>query len=212
MADIIEQSDMLLKDFNSSGYISKYVMEVLPQLVAEIKRLQAQVENCHAAKNLHARRSEKLQEQLVAKDDLLTQNQLTIQMHHSNVLELQKELDRWQKIAIDEKLKYILERDGSFKFDLADTDHCPVTCHDCEEDCSFGWCPSKDFWRSIAAKELNLQVIQEAGYLKRLEKEFLDLKISDAWDDTYLPGRNAIQHRERAQEAAQVALEKIRKG
>jgi chromosome segregation ATPase len=31
---------------------------------AEVDRLRAQVENCHAAKNLHARRSAKLQEDL----------------------------------------------------------------------------------------------------------------------------------------------------
>lgn len=198
MADIIEQSDMLLKDFNSSGYISKYVMEVLPQLVAEIKRLQAQVENCHAAKNLHARRSEKLQEQLVAKDDLLTQNQLTIQMHHSNVLELQKELDRWQKIAIEATAKHNLIN----ALDAREREY--LTWENSNPD-------TKQSFMETAAKELGLQVKQEAGYLERLENEYLHLKSFVLWDRQGKPLPWCIAY-DGEEEQAQAALEKIRKG
>jgi len=85
--DLIEKADALIKPMQC--YTETWLVEaehVLPQLVAEVNRLRAQVENCHAAKNLHARRSEKLQEQLAAKDI---------------------ELSRWQQIAIEAKAEAI---------------------------------------------------------------------------------------------------------
>lgn len=196
--DLIEQAEALCRQLENGELHWQAYKQIMPQLVAEIKRLQAQVENCHAAKNLHARRSEKLQEQLVAKDDLLAQNQITIQMHHRNVLELQKELATWQKIAIDEHTKYLAASHCTTLVVHSDAiegtmrmieDHIPV-------------------FREQAAKELNLQVAQEAGYAERLEKEFLDVYpyAEIGWSMHGYP----IEFSEEERQTAQAALEKIR--
>lgn len=169
MADIIEQSDMLLKDFNSSGYISKYVMEVLPQLAAEIKRLQAQV----------ASQSESIQ--ILCRD-------LDPQLRHlmKGKQELREQLATWQKIAIDERCKTIMLIEK-----LQDVANNP----DWQ---TRGLSKTHEEYMEWAAKELGLQMIQEAGYVERLEKEYL---ATWKWINP-----------EDGEQAAQAALEKIRKG
>jgi hypothetical protein len=132
---------------------------------------------------------------LAAKDDLLTQNQITIQMHHSNVLELQKELDRWQKISIDERAKSNTYRA------IAISSGYPEKCHAVPDTGDLGQ----------AAKELGLQVKQEAGYLERLENEYLHLKSFVLWDRQGKPLPWCIAY-DGEEEQAQAALEKIRKG
>jgi hypothetical protein len=119
---------------------------MLPQLVAEVKRLRDENDYLRNADCLGC--IAKL-EQLAAKDI---------------------ELARWQKVARDERAKLIL--DSEDKFERAKIHHCPHITESCQDDCDFSWCPSSDFWRSIAAQELQLETTQEAGYLERLEKIF----------------------------------------
>lgn len=112
------------------------------------------------------------------------------------------ELSKWHQIVVEERARYLLEKHDGYKCDLAGIEHCPVTCYDCEEDCSLDLCLSKDFWRSIAAKELNLQMEQEASYVERLEADVLALHrhraMMDGCDWTT------------TQDEAQAALAKIR--
>ena len=167
MDDIIEQADMLLKDFNSSGYISKYVMEVLPQLAAEIKRLQAGaikgnafVEEVMANCNQLRKRCWKAEDQLAA----------------------------WQKIAIEEYAKFL------FYLQYDDDPDPRISWH--KEKAERPEFVSKYY--DQAAKELGLQMIQEAGYLERLENRLIAFMMDNG------PGCTLQE--------AQVALEKIRKG
>jgi folate-dependent phosphoribosylglycinamide formyltransferase PurN len=169
--DLIEQADMLLKDFNSSGYISKYVMEVLPQLVAEIKRLQA--DNAFLHKFIDAPGS-------------------ALEAAITECKRLQEQLATWQKIAIDEHATLL-----SFAAIIS-----PPTPEEligfylnkAKED--------KDKKLPIAAKELNLQVAQEAGYVDRLSDAFIKLY------EMQLPTMDPKTRRQHAH----AALEKIRKG
>jgi hypothetical protein len=135
-------------------------MEVLPQLVAEIKRLQAQVES----------QSESIQ--ILCRD-------LDPQLRHlmKGKQELREQLVTWQKIAIDERAKY-----------KAIFDQSHGVCH-------FG---GMGTYREQAAEELGLQVTREAGYLVRLEKEYMEIY---KWINPDL-----------SDQEAQVALEKIREG
>jgi len=83
-----------------------------------------------------------MEKELAAKDDLLAQNQITIQMHHSNVLELQKELAKWREIAIDLKARFL-------RIALP----CP---RECDTKCvEFVDCPQKEHWLSEAARDLD---------------------------------------------------------
>jgi len=88
-------------------------------LVTEISRLRAQVENCHAAKNLHARRSEKLQEQLTAKDALNNDLMANFNQLRDRCWKAESELARWQQmyqaICADTNHKRRCARCGEFK-------------------------------------------------------------------------------------------------
>ncbi len=162
--DLIEQSDMLLKDFNSSGYISKYVMEVLPQLVAEIKRLRTDNEFLH--KFVDAPGS-------------------TLEAAIAECKRLQEQHATWQKIAIEATAKHNLIN----ALDAREREY--LTWENSNPD-------TKQSFMETAAKELGLQVTREAGYLVRLEKEYMEIY---KWINPDL-----------SDQEAQVALEKIREG
>jgi hypothetical protein len=182
MADIIEQSDMLLKDFNSSGYISKYVMEVLPQLVAEIKRLQAQVES----------QSESIQ--ILCRD-------LDPQLHHlmKGKQELREQLATLQKIAIEATAKHNLIN----ALDAREREY--LTWENSNPD-------TKQSFMETAAEELGLQMKQEAGYLERLEAAYTRCRIAyNQANDRDLPSYDRRTDEE-LRKQARAALEKIRKG
>lgn len=160
MSDLTEQADMLLKDFNSSGYISKHLMTVLPQLVAEIKRLRTDNEFLH--KFVDAPGS-------------------TLEAAITECKRLQEQLATWQKIAI----KHL----AWAKFIEDELDAIPQEKN--YEDC-------REKYEREAAKELNLQVAQEAGYVERLENRLIAFMMDNG------PGCTLQE--------AQAALEKIRKG
>lgn len=164
MADIIEQSDMLLKDFNSSGYISKYVMEVLPQLVAEIKRLQAQVES----------QSESIQ--ILCRD-------LDPQLHHlmKGKQELREQLATWQKITIEERCKAIMLIEK-----LQDVANNP----DWQ---TRGLSKTHEEYMKLAAKELGLQVKHEAGYVERPEKRLIAFTMGNGPGCTMQEAQDALE-------------------
>jgi len=104
-------------------------------------------------------------------DDLLANcNQL-----RERCWKTESELARWQQIAIDERARIIL--DAEDKFERAKIHHCPNTSESCQDDCDLSWCPSAEFWRSVATKELGqaakeLDLEQEASYVKRLEEKY----------------------------------------
>lgn len=68
------------------------------------------------------------------------------------ITELETENTRLQDALIAERTIRIL--DGEEKFALAKVDNCPHTRKSCDDDCSFDWCPSKEFWMSIARDQL----------------------------------------------------------
>jgi hypothetical protein len=100
------------------------------------------------------------------------------------------ELARCQQIAIEERAK-ILSDPAAWDDRYETIRHPKTNIH------------SKDYFRERAAKELNLQLTQEAGYVERLEKEFL--KVFELLE---MGG----MHREKCSQTAQAALAKIREG
>jgi hypothetical protein len=84
-----------------------YTEGAVGELITEIKRLRTQVENCHAAKNLHTRRSEKLQEQLATKDAANNDLMANCNQHRDRCRKAESELARWQKIAVDERARVL---------------------------------------------------------------------------------------------------------
>jgi len=92
------------------------------------------------------------------------------------------ELARWKEIAIEERARYIAQAS------LGDIEN----------------------FRTLAAKELSTQIDQEAGYLKRLEAEFLDQYpyAEIGWSQHGYP----LDFSEEEREGARVALTKIREG
>jgi hypothetical protein len=152
----------------------------------EIERLKAQLENCHAAKNLHAMRSEKLQADMAAKDKAIESLEYRNHRWQDDFNAQNIELAKWRAIAIEERAINFTAEAG-----IANRD-------DWNEDIVL----NKDHYREIAAKELDLQIGQEASYVKRLEEDYL------AWVQEYyrdLGEEIAIQK-------AQAALVKIRAG
>lgn len=160
MSDLIEQAEALIERYDASGFIHQDATLLLPDLIAEIKRLQDRVEY------LDKRDARTLQE----------------------YGDLQEQLATWQKIAIDLKASAIqdansgdfIDARGNHMFQVMDLEKC----------------------REQAAKELGLQVTQEAGYLERLEKAYLEQIRKE-----FTPGNvDDIERKARA------ALEKIRNG
>lgn len=196
--NLIEQAEALIEKLDESGEIEYERLsqiaadEMMPRLVAEIKRLQAQV----------ASQSESIQ--ILCRD-------LDPQLHHlmKGKQELREQLAAWQKIAIDERAKQ-MNGPCDFRTKYEWCDNRQASCDGFPH--MWECCPNKDHWRSIAAKELGLQVKQEAGYLERLENNFV---ISEAnliarqrhGDDWHLE-----ENIDDAYEEARAALEKIRRG
>jgi hypothetical protein len=125
-----------------------------------IQRLLNALDSCHAAKNLHARRSEKLQEQLAAKDSLNSDLMANCNQLRDRCWMAESELAGWQKIAIDERARRIISMEPEAKFDRYDLQECPRIGYICDENdgyCVLSECPSRTFWEQIAAKELQLE-------------------------------------------------------
>lgn len=185
-------------------------------LVTEISRLQTQVENCHAAKNLHARRSEKLQEQLAAKDALNNDLMTNCNQLRDRCWKAESELARWQNIAIGAKAEAIY----NLYWQGVITEH-PTQSHQMPVYCDLD---DKTKYQADAAKELNLQVTREAGYVDRLKKKFLDHLaariyyesipyVSDYWSWHDYPEEPCqMKPKQWFRDPAHAALNKIREG
>jgi hypothetical protein len=159
---LIETAESLCESLQDGDDDYAEERQIIRDLIAEISRLQTQVENCHAAKNLHVRRSEKLQEQLAAKDALNNDLMANCNQLRDRCWKAESELARWQKIAIEATAMQLDDlpnadrckhRTGYEYCDLLD-DICDGFPHMLEI------CPIKEHWMSIATKELNLQVTQ----------------------------------------------------
>lgn len=141
-------------------------------LVAEIQRLR--VLDCVAEKNM-ARRDEdisNLVRELAVKDALNNDLMANCNQLRDRCWKAEGELARWQKIAINERAK---QMNGPCEYRTR-----YEWCDKLEASCDgfphmFGGCPIKETWRSMAAKELQLEATNEASYLARLEESFLEM-------------------------------------
>jgi len=188
MSNALQDAEALYELLGKSeNYVT--VKDVLKGAIDEIKRLRVLEANMK-------RRDDDI-------DDLLANcNQL-----RERCWKTESELARWQQIAIDERARIIL--DAEDKFERAKIHHCPNTSESCQDDCDLSWCPSAEFWRSVATKELGqaakeLDLEQEASYVTRLEEKILDFYECDA------TRRGCC--RQVAQDQARAALVRIREG
>jgi hypothetical protein len=111
----------------------------------------------------------------------------------------ENELFRWQQIAIEERVNWLYAIESTGGYDMM------KVADLCDKEVA----SSK---RSQAARELNLQVTREAGYVEQLEKDFIFYARSYEYlrnPDTWKPHQERY---EAAEQKAQTALTKIREG
>ena len=107
--------------------------------------------------------------------------------------DLMKELAKWQQIAIQQRaLINFIETEERYAY----SEHVVLS----------------DDEISIAAKELGLQVTQEAGYLERLKEDFIFYARSYEYLRDPEKWKPHQERYEKAEQKAQAALEKIRRG
>ena len=155
--DLIKQAEALIGKYNANGYIHRDATLLLPGLVEEIKRLQADNDFLHkfvddpgstleAALNAVREQLEVIRKQQAAFADAIKTAAAT--------------LTKWQQIAIKQRaLINFIETEERYAY----SEHVILS----------------DDEMSIAAEELGLQVAQEAGYLSRLEEAFIG-EVTDA--------------------------------
>jgi hypothetical protein len=158
--DLIENAERVISrlDPKNQGFYQTLPPEytnVLIEMLAEIKRPRVLIPEHNHREIIKS----SMLEQLAAKNNLLAQNQITIQMHHNNVLELQKEVARWRAIAIEATAK------ANYYRAWADKAHPTILVS--WETQGDQYCISQH--REQAAKELGLQISQGAGCMERLE-------------------------------------------
>lgn len=210
--DLIAQAEALIEKHTTSGYIHRDATLLLPRLVEEIKRLQSDNDFLHkfvddpgstleAALNAVREQSEVIRKQQAAFAATLT---------------------KWQQIAIDERAQIIQYHRGIL--------------HPLDRPSNFWESMPKDEYaecRDLAAKELDLQV-DDTGeeltiaymlgskdannrlkvlqdYVRRLEKEFLDLKMNCCFV-AHAGGISEEEIIEYKRKTAQAALDEIREG
>jgi hypothetical protein len=164
---------------------------MVPHLVAEIKHIQADNEFLHKFVDAPGSTLEAALNEIRLLLDAIEKQQNTfgaaIETAGKTLAAKDIELARWQKIAIDLKAKNIQEANsgdfvdaqGEYMFRIADIGKC----------------------QEQAAKELNLQLTQETGYVERLEKDYAKL-----WRMCYGDPKQDDATR------VQAALNKIREG
>lgn len=209
--DLISQAEALIEKHATSGYIHRDATLLLPGLVEEIKHLQADNDFLHkfvddpgstleAALNAVREQLEVIRKQQAAFADAIKTAAAT--------------LTKWQQIAIKQRaIINFIEGEERYAY----SEHVILS----------------DDEMSIAAKELDLQVddtgeeltiaymiggkkaderlkvLQE--YVRRLEKEFLDLKMNCCFV-AHAGGISEEEIIEYKRKTAQAALEKIRMG
>jgi len=113
---------------------------------------------------------------------------------------LMKEITKWRAIAIEATARHL------YPFKLPSWDRLPE--EDVIEHGSHLVQRGKVYWRSVAAKELDLHINQEKSYLKRLEEAYLIAeKRLIAFHYRCKKGENM---QDAVNQAAQAALVKIR--
>jgi hypothetical protein len=204
--DLIEKTEAMIKRHEEGYFDWLPIKQIMPELVAEIKRLRAmnpfQVDVPIAIRisgNLfaygNAEESAELQRllmQLATKDALNNDLMANCNQLRDRCWKAESKLARWQKIAIEERAKRI---EAYCKYDGVGLK--------CDISSKGGWCdtctqPSKI--RARAAKELNLQATHEAGYVERLEIAFVE-EITQALE---------LMGADNPRQIAQDALDKIR--
>ncbi len=196
--DILQKAEALIENLveiqDDREY--EYEIELIRALVAEIKRLQESnrywEDEAYAmtrAKLVFESENSRLKadneftyRQLTAKDAIIADEVARRKALGEMCEQKDIKLAKWQEIARDERAQRIqdaqsgdfVNTQGDHIFQIADLDEC----------------------REQAAKELGIQISQEASYLKRLEAEYIEMVFSATGSD----------------EEAQAALDKIKGG
>jgi uncharacterized coiled-coil protein SlyX len=255
MDDLIEKTEAMIKR-HAEGYFDWLpIKQIMPQLVAEIKRLRDPANILYRLDEklktissdplivLARQRIDELEKRLAAKDaeihhlteesasyeaeaeclrGQLTELQFAMKAQSMAFVEGNKktatELARWQKIAIEsmslKNLYLDMLGDPDIDYELSQ-----------DENYIANYTKSHiDTATKEAAKELDLQVTQEAGCVDRLEKEFLDHlaariyyesipNVSDYWSWHDYPEEPCqMRPKQWFRDQAQAALSKIREG
>jgi DNA repair exonuclease SbcCD ATPase subunit len=164
----------------------------LNNALSDLKHEKERVEIMHLRRENELRQMNELGTQ--NKDLMANCNQL-----RDRCWKAEGELARWQKNAIEEKAKQ-MSGPCDFRTEYEWCDSRQASCDGFPH--MWECCPNQDHWLSIAAKELNLQVTQEAEYAERLSDAFLKLY------EMQLPTMDP----ETRKRHAQAALAKIREG
>ena len=195
--NILQKAETLLGEPLSYEEWWDLSREMWPDLVTEIKRLQA-MNPFQVSVPTAIRISDNLFAYGNAEEMAKLQDML-MQLAAKDV-----ELARWQNIAIEacalNKIYLNIIYDPDIDYNL------------CEENYVEEIVKSRTgAMKAQAAKELQLEATNEASYLIRLELAYTELKVCDEWDKTFGVG-GAKEHIDRARDRAQSALAKIRAG
>ena len=139
---------------------------IIERLVDEIKRLRADNEFLHKFVDAPGSTLESALDMVRKLMDAIEKQQTAfkdaIETAGKTLTDKDIELARWRQIAIEERAK-ILSDPAAWDDRYETIRHPKTNIH------------SKDYFRERAAKELNLQLTQEAGYVERLEKDYAKL-------------------------------------
>jgi len=208
MSDIADRAEAILNKTWHYPEDAYAAFEMLPELVTEIKRLREEMRRLLRAIAEHEDNATISHQQLAANDEEIKWLQADNKFLHGFVdapgstLEavieeckrLQAQLVKWQQIAIEERARYNLEiyssTDVHATWDrlpdaLADPDDFDESMHGGRSEYyRDGNIRGKHWWREQAAKELGLQMEQEASYTDRLERLALSMCLEAGWDQS----------------------------
>jgi hypothetical protein len=204
--DLIEKTEAMIKRHEEGYFDWLPIKQIMPELVAEIKRLrEIQEVGPHAVSVggktfLSIDVDEKRLEQLAAKDALNNDLMANCNQLRDRCWKAESKLARWQKIAIKER-SWLL---------LLETDILDLPLRE-------NYANQTDKYHDRATKELNLQVTRESSYIDRLEAAFLDMwKISLNLQESDLTIEQQTDLNKKVndliQNHARAALTKIREG
>ena len=168
MTDILDQAKHLCHLPHSGGHFKgRYldISEIVRDLVNEIEH-HRDTDLMYARDKQWQKDYAALHRQLAAKDALNTDLMANCNQLRDRCWKAEGELARWRKIAIDEKATLL-----SFAATIS-----PPMPEELIEFFVKKANENKDKKRSIAAKELNLQVMRESGYVGRLEAAYIQLE------------------------------------
>ena len=205
--DIVQRAESMLETRLPPGTLELAVndpaiwtqLEVAAQLCDFVPELVAEIKRLRSTYY-----EKKFLEAVAAKDSLNTDLMANCNQLRDRCWKAESKLARWQQIAINELARSMYnEAMIDREYDLPD---------------------GINGFKDQAAKELNLQVTREAGYVDRLEKDFLDQAaariyyesisdISDYWSWHDYPEEPCqMRLKQRFRDRAQAALAAIREG